>query len=127
MRIVVERATEIEKSNLNLFNKMRAIIRTKHSDWQKKMINRTYFPSRRLFFDPCAATHASMVPRERVERIGSAISSLSARNRRRSKERQMSARSDRSSLSVEQRQRTIHSSGSKRPQSRSIQSLNAER
>lgn len=39
----------------------------------------------------------------------------------------MSARSDRSSLSVEQRQRTIHSSGSKRPQSRSIQSLNAER
>ena len=32
-----ERATEIEKNNLNLFNKMRAIIRTKHTTWRNKM------------------------------------------------------------------------------------------
>ena len=38
----LERATEIEKNNLNLFNKMRAIIRTKHSTWRNKMMNRKY-------------------------------------------------------------------------------------
>ena len=63
-----------------------------------------------------------MVPRERVE---SAISANSARNRRRpSVSRQMSARSDRSSLSQGNKTRNIRSSGMK---SRSISSLNAER
>ena len=38
--MIVDRATEIEKNNLNLFNKMRAIIRTKHSTWRNKMMNR---------------------------------------------------------------------------------------
>ena len=44
--MIVDRATEIEKNNLNLFNKMRAIIRTKHSTWRNKMMNR------KLLFPP---------------------------------------------------------------------------
>ena len=40
--MIVDRATEIEKNNLNLFNKMRAIIRTKHSTWRNKMMNRKF-------------------------------------------------------------------------------------
>ena len=46
--MIVDRATEIEKNNLNLFNKMRAIIRTKHSTWRNKMMNR------KLLFPPAA-------------------------------------------------------------------------
>ena len=46
--MIVDRATEIEKNNLNLFNKMRAIIRTKHSTWRNKMMNR------KLHFSPAA-------------------------------------------------------------------------
>ena len=41
---IVERCTEIEKNNLNLFHKMRAIIRTKHTQWrQKSLQGRKYY------------------------------------------------------------------------------------
>jgi len=40
-QIDIDRASEIEKNNLNLFNKMRAIIRTNHSTWRNKMLNPT--------------------------------------------------------------------------------------
>lgn len=39
MFLVLERANEIEKSNLDLFHKMRAIIRTKHTHWRQKLEN----------------------------------------------------------------------------------------
>ena len=72
-----ERATEIEKNNLNLFNKMRAIIRTKHTTWRNKMQN---------------PTQANLAPRER---LGSAVSDQMQRTSR-SKKRSGSARSERS-------------------------------
>ena len=42
MWIHTERANEIEKNNMNLFSKMRAIIRTNHTQWRQKLENRTY-------------------------------------------------------------------------------------
>ena len=78
---MIDRATEIERSNLNLFNKMRAIIRTKHTDWRHKMQN---------------PTTANLAPRDR-ERVKSAMSNGSAQNRSVSRPgRQGSARSSRS-------------------------------
>ena len=53
----IERCTEIEKNNLNLFHKMRAIIRTKHTQWrQKSLQGRKCHPiEQKLMFSKCTA------------------------------------------------------------------------
>ena len=103
LHIHTDRATEIEKNNLNLFNKMRAIIHTKHSTWRKKMAN------------PTTAVFAP--------RINSALSNGSMQRLSRSRGRQGSARSERSV--------TLSAGGEEfrknRPRSRSISSVKSER